>query len=292
MLLQDHKTRPAMIIHLAVIILMLATLGAFLILWYFWVKKKVEASFFLDDEEQVLFPFRYFSWIFIGLVVLTCLAQVHFLRVSAAVHERLAQVAGFHKSQQSCAGAVDELKVMMQGVRKDVNAGFTRLAANAARPPALAETLDRPTRFDDAPATAPAKTPLRDDLPLGLPKVGKADTASSFAQEARASASEDAVDDRPLEGDTEPKDPAKGVWSMALNMEGKVTTDSLRVRKEPDKSARVVAKLKAGDQVKVTEKRIVDDGMWFRVITPNGRAGWVDFRFLKLQALAQPAQGA
>lgn len=281
-----------MIVHLAVISLMIATLGAFLILWYYWVKKKVEASFFLDDEEQVLFPFRYFSWIFIGLVVLTCLAQVHFLRVSASVHERLAQVVGFHKSQQSCAAAVDELKLMVQGVRTDVNAGFTKLATNAARPPALAETFENPPHVAEPPLSRPEKAPLRCDLPSGLPKLGKADTVSSFAQEARASATEDTVEDRTPESDAGPKDSTKSVWSMALNMEGRVTVDSLRVRKEPEKSARVVAKLKAGDQVKVTEKRIVDDGMWFRVITPNGRAGWVDFRFLKLQALSQPAQGA
>jgi|GEM_PF-457117 len=281
-----------MIVHLAVIFLMIATLGAFLILWYFWVKKKVEASFFLDDEEQVLFPFRYFSWILIGLVVLTCLAQVHFLRVSASVHERLAHIAGFHKSQQSCAGAVNELKVMVQGVRKDLNAGFTKIAANSPAVPALAETLDKPASIDETPLAPPAKTPPRGDLPPGLPKIGKADTRSSFAQEARASTSEDMTEIRTTENEAESKDPAKGVWSMSLKMEGKVTADSLRVRQEPEKNSRVVAKLRVGDNVKVTEKRIVDDGMWFRVITPNGRAGWVDFRFLKLHALAQPGQGA
>lgn len=281
-----------MIVHLAVVFLMIATLGAFLTLWYFWVKKKVEASFFLDDEEQVLFPFRYFSWIFIGLMVLTCLAQVHFLRVSASVHERLAQVVGFHKSQQSCAAAVDDLKVMVQAVRRDVNAGLTRIATTQTRPPALAETAEQTTGSDETSIAGPMKAPLRGDLPPGLPKIGRADAISSFAQEARAPASEDSVEERAVEVDTGPKEASKGVWSMALNMEGRVAVDSLRVRQQPERTAAVVTKLKAGDHVKVTEKRIVDDGMWFRVITPNGRAGWVDFRFLKLQALAQPAQGS
>ena len=58
-----------MIFHVAVILLMIVAVAAFLILWYFWVKNRLAHSLALHDEEQVLFPFRYFSWILMGLVV-------------------------------------------------------------------------------------------------------------------------------------------------------------------------------------------------------------------------------
>ena len=39
----------------------------------------------------------------------------------------------------------------------------------------------------------------------------------------------------------------------------------------------------SGQEVKVTEKRIVNEGVWFRIVTPSGHAGWVDYRYLKLE---------
>jgi uncharacterized protein YgiM (DUF1202 family) len=72
--------------------------------------------------------------------------------------------------------------------------------------------------------------------------------------------------------------------SMTLDLNGRVITDALRVRKRPASDAVVIDKLGSGEQVKVTEKRVVDRKLWYRVITPSGRAGWVDFRYLELLA--------
>ncbi|MDD3474177.1 MAG: SH3 domain-containing protein, partial [Syntrophaceae bacterium] len=60
----------------------------------------------------------------------------------------------------------------------------------------------------------------------------------------------------------------------------------LRVRKSPDETSDVVETLSAGKLVKVTEKRFQKDRVWFRIITPTGRAGWVDFNFVKLDGNA------
>jgi uncharacterized protein YgiM (DUF1202 family) len=70
--------------------------------------------------------------------------------------------------------------------------------------------------------------------------------------------------------------------SMDLNLTGRVTADSLRVRKRPGLRGPIIDKLPAGQRVKVTEKRLANESMWYRVITPSGKAGWVDFRYLKL----------
>ncbi len=68
-----------MLLNITVIVLECAAVAAFLILWYFWAKKKLLCSYVLEDDEQILFPFRYFSWILIGIVLVTCLIQIHFL---------------------------------------------------------------------------------------------------------------------------------------------------------------------------------------------------------------------
>jgi N-acetylmuramoyl-L-alanine amidase len=73
---------------------------------------------------------------------------------------------------------------------------------------------------------------------------------------------------------------------MRLSRIGKVTVESLRVRQRPQLSAPVIEQLTSGQEVKVTEKRVQNENIWFRVITPAGKAGWVDFRFLKLEGNA------
>ena len=71
---------------------------------------------------------------------------------------------------------------------------------------------------------------------------------------------------------------------MGLSRQGKILRDQVRVRQKPSLEAPPVDKLMSGQQVKVTEKKLDLDGkIWFRVITPAGRAGWVDWRFVKLE---------
>jgi uncharacterized protein YgiM (DUF1202 family) len=69
---------------------------------------------------------------------------------------------------------------------------------------------------------------------------------------------------------------------MSLNRKGRVLTDNLRVHKRPGLQTGVVDKLMAGQEVKVTEKLMANDAMWFRVVTPSGRSGWVHFGHVKL----------
>ncbi len=73
---------------------------------------------------------------------------------------------------------------------------------------------------------------------------------------------------------------------MRVNNMGNITRTGLRVRKQPSTDSDVIEKLTSGQQVKVTEKRMVKNTVWFRVITPSGTAGWVDYRYLRLDAKA------
>jgi len=110
-------------------------------------------------------------------------------------------------------------------------------------------------------------------------KTGRVE--GGFAKEAKASSiprSHKAIEKR-FETRT---DASEQIYSMRLNRQGHVVTEKLRVRKRPQQNSEIVEKLLDGQQVKVTEKRLLNDTMWFRVITPSGRAGWVDFRYLTL----------
>ncbi len=90
------------------------------------------------------------------------------------------------------------------------------------------------------------------------------------------------TDEGPVRKPKSGEEDADKVYSMRLNRNGRTTIDNLRVRKLPVSDAPVVEKLMSGQEVKVTEKRIVNEGVWFRIVTPSGRAGWVDYRYLKL----------
>ncbi len=70
---------------------------------------------------------------------------------------------------------------------------------------------------------------------------------------------------------------------MRLSRVGNVTAETLRVRRQPVSDSPVIESLTAGQKVKVTEKRLIKDTVWFRIVTPSGKAGWVDFRHLKLE---------
>ena len=61
-----------MIIHVLVVALMIVVAAAFLILWYFWVKKRISSVDFNMAQESLLLPFKDFCWVFLGVLLLTC----------------------------------------------------------------------------------------------------------------------------------------------------------------------------------------------------------------------------
>ncbi len=271
-----------MFFHLTVIFLMLAALAAFLILWYFWVKGKLESSFFLDDEQQLLFPFRSFSWILLGVVLLTSVLQIHFLRVSSVVHEKLASMSFVYKSQSVLDEDVQDLKNMISALRHDLSPQLRHVTTNA--PDRRAET---PPSSSVRSMTSQQTRGQADHLVAGLPPAERVAVGNGFAQEAKASGDRQARANLSLQSQKGSEPTGKGP-SMTLDLTGRVPIDALRVRKRPKIDAEIVDKLASGEQVKVTEKRIVEERMWYRVIAPSGKAGWVDFRYLELQASSRP----
>jgi hypothetical protein len=35
--------------------------------------------------------------------------------------------------------------------------------------------------------------------------------------------------------------------------------------------------------IKITEKKVLGEKVWFRVVTPSGKAGWVELSYIKLE---------
>lgn len=278
-----------MIVQLVILTISVTAVAAFLTLWYFWVKKKIELSYALDDEEQVLFPFRYFSWILLGVLLVTCLAQVHFVRVSSTVHKNLAAMTDFLRTRQGSLSQVSELKGMIEHLRTDLDGRLRRLHEEmlerrmAASVPANPQAPDL-RRQDPSPQRALVGLATSKRLPAE-PGFDRAAGASTTRETTGSPSPKGTVappgNSRPPAKE-DPEEKEQSVWSMSLNLTGQVSADSLRVRKRPGLKAPVMAKLPGGLRVKVTEKRLVDEGMWYRVITPSGQAGWVDFRYLKL----------
>lgn len=267
-----------MILHFAIIAIQCAALAAFLILWYFWVKKRIESSYCMEDEDQVLFPFRYFSWILMGLVVITVVAQIHFVRVSSQVHERVASMTKFYEKQQKHTATLEELKGMMTRLRSDMDSNFRGLRAQI--PERIAQAQPADTTTDPRPVAPVAPSPRQALVRLEPQHSGP--SRGGFAREARASSAAGVVASLPHPSADQPTEKDDKDYSMRLQREGRVLTDRLRVRKRPQSEAPVVERLMSGQKVKVTEKRLLKDGLWFRVITPSGRAGWVDYRYVKL----------
>lgn len=269
-----------MILHIIIISLECTALAAFLILWYFWVRKRVEVSYLLEDEDQLLFPFRYFSWILIGLVVVTSVAQIHFVRVSSQVHERMAAMSAYYKNQSQQAKAVDDLKGAIDKIRRDMEGNFKGLRTQ------LSERYPQGKSFHTVADVNPQHDRAQDKEALIRIEKPKADVKGNvFAKEAKASSSA-AANSEFIVGSKTDEEASKD-HSMLLNRQAKVLKDQVRVRKRPQPDSPPIERLMSGQQVKVTEKRLDSEGkIWFRVITPSGRAGWIDFRYVKLEGNA------
>ncbi|MDQ7783131.1 MAG: SH3 domain-containing protein [Desulfomonilaceae bacterium] len=266
-----------MVLHVTIIAIQCAAVAAFLILWYFWVKGKLGASAFLEDEDQILFPFRYFSWVLAGVIVATCLAQVHFVRVSSVVHERMTGLNDLYSRQANQAQTLAELKEMIGKVREDMHSNFKGLRIQ------IAESASVPTIAEPAtPKEAVQRPTLTKPSLLSLSDARGEAGGNEFAREAKAASSPDPVRSpgfsRPGPAQDEQPD-----HFMQLSREGRILTDHLRVRTKPLTSASVVDKLMTGQQVKVTGKRLKGSRIWYRVVTPAGRAGWVDFKYVRLE---------
>lgn len=282
-----------MIFHIIIILFMITAAAAFLILWYLWVKRKLESAYFLDDEQQTLFPFRHFSWLLIGVILVTCLTQIHFVRVSSTVHQKLSElVAPPPVAERVSAADLAELKSMVTGLREEVvELGLKTEQARMAPKTKITPPEKKPAAASERPAAISRPRAPRKDALIALKPKPRPSVRGNFAGEAKASSAKSAVESPPAKkaDPSEARPPAKAkeekeVWSMTLNLAGTVTADSLNVRKRPSEKSQVIDRLASGQVVKVTEKRVVGDRVWFRVVTADGRAGWVDFRYLRLQA--------
>jgi hypothetical protein len=264
-----------MVLHSAIIAAQCAALAAFFMLWYSWTKKQVELSYPVSAEAPGLFPFRSFAWVFLGLVLVTCIVQIHFIRVSATVHERLAAMTDYYKAQEQNMRSIEELKLSMERLRRDMQTNFQGLRAQTAM--ALqAKPTARMMEMSLARAQAAETAELSPTTDV------KTVADSGFGREARSSSSEA----RPEPKVTKPRKqaaPTPKPYSMRLARMGRVLHDNIVVKKRPLSNAPVLEHLAAGQEVKVTEKRILNEDMWFRVVTPSGHAGWVDYRHVKLE---------
>jgi hypothetical protein len=250
----------AMAFHILIISLQLAAVAAFLILWYFWVKRKLEAALILEEENNILFPFRHFAWVFIGVILLTCVVEVHFLRVSSSAQEKMVALLQMQKKQDQNAKQFEELRGALDKLGKDIESSIKDLQARIIVPSAAAPTDSRPAPKDNSPLVSMKYEP-------------------GFEKEARAANKKP----EPIRSDKVKAPEDDEVHSMRLNRTGRVIIDNLRVRKTPAIDAPVIDKLASGQEIKVTEKRLINTSIWFGIITPTGKTGWVDYRYLKLE---------
>ncbi len=266
-----------MVIHLTVAALQFAALAAILIFWHFWVKKNLRVPHCPDDADRALLPYRRLSRVLLGLVFLTCLVQIYCLWASSTIHEKIASVTTPGKKQEQNNRAIRELKGMIENLREETASNSRLLhAMKSDQSSGVRATLQNSDSLS-VPAGGMLEGQARPN-----PQTGTAGREEEgFAKEAKASSV--ASIPRTIEKRFEARaDSSEHNYSMRLNRRGHVTTEKLRVHKRPQQDAEVIEKLLDGQKVKVTEKRLLNDTMWFRVITPSGRAGWVDFRYLAL----------
>jgi len=266
-----------MFVHVVVISLQCAAVAAFLLLWYFWARKKIETSYLLEDEEQILFPFRYFSWVLMAVILVTSLAQIHFVRTSAQLNEKIAAILAQNKVTIQQTKSFDELKALVEKTKRDMDGNFKSLRVQLSDRGVQAKSLQT-----IADLSLPSDKSVDKEAFLRAGKQRTDLSSQSFAKEARAS-SATAASKHASAGDGEENRTRE--LSMGLSRQGKILRDQVRVRQKPSIEASPVDRLMSGQQVKVTEKKLDLEGkIWFRVITPTGRAGWVDWRYVKLES--------
>lgn len=263
--------------HIIIVLVQAATLAAFLILWRLWIRKKLTASFLIEDEDRILFPFKYFSWILTGVVLITSLAQIHFLWVSTRAEKSLSALKSVQKTAEKQSQTVEETKQLVEKLARELelNTKAVKIFSRDHSANARSSKITNDLKISQ-PETPSKSTQIR-----------MAQNSDSFDQEAKASSKERAASEPRLKDEaTASEDSGESGQSMRLNRRGSIVGNGLRVRKSPDEAADVVETLNAGKHVKVTEKRFHKDRVWFRIITPSGRAGWVDFNFVKLDSNA------
>jgi hypothetical protein len=271
-----------MMLHIIIVVLECAALAAFLILWQMILRKKLRGSFLREAGQQVLLPFRYFSWVLMALVLVTCLVQIHFVWLSSQIQEEMTSVNRSMQDQQIVASGVDELKGLIDKL-------LTHTEANVKELRALGSTHQRGQLVASAGPVASGFAQVRSQDKETAPaseSFHKDPEKGAFGKEARASSARNlknlSAGRLRKGGDSQDRE----LFSMQVSRVGNITRSGLRVRKQPSLVSDVVEKLAAGQQVKVTEKRAVKDTVWFRVITQSGTAGWVDYRYLRLEAKA------
>jgi len=266
-----------MLVHIVIVAVECAVIATFLIAWFLIVKKKLRGTF-LREGGQLLGPFRYFSWVLMVLVVTTCIVQIHFLWGAFQLQEEISSLNKSLEQQQISAAALADLKSDVEKFRKNTESSFRDLRGLSST-----QRTQAP-QSSGAGDLALAQTRLFDKEAQSGASSGRKDAdKSGFAREAKASSTR-ATKPEPLQTvrkseDQEPRE----VHSMRLSRVGNVTAETLRVRKQPVADSPAIESLTAGQKVKVTEKRLIKDIVWFRIITPSGKAGWVDFRHLKLE---------
>ncbi|MGC8660540.1 MAG: SH3 domain-containing protein [Desulfomonilaceae bacterium] len=258
-------------------IIQIVAMVSSLVIWRMWIKKKLASSFLIEDEDRFLFPFRYISWVLGGVVLVTILAQVHFLWVSGKLSKEDSKIQAVYTKVENQGHNVDEMKRIIEKLSRDVELNFKALKVfgkdqlNQMRSNKLTNDLrlrqNDPTQKD---ISSTKSTPIK-----------SASLQNPFGQEAKAS-SASSITDSTKRVDHSIKDSS----SMRLNRRGKATTDNLRVRKQPSEESQIVDRLMAGQPVKITEKKVSGDKIWFRVITPSGKAGWVDYSYVRLDGAA------
>jgi hypothetical protein len=258
---------------------MITTASAFLILWFLWVKKRLDITQSAEGADVRPLPLGHFAWVFLGLIAAVSLAQVHFVRVSALVHERLAEVAELCRAQAARADGLQDIKATVESLRADMSAQTARTSTGGGGPvrAVVSEGASRRvalTRADDHPDDALVSFP---------PPEESAGKQTGFGREAKAFGGAGLSEPPAAEREPKPQsDKPPKSWSMTLSLTGKVTAESLRVRRSPSKDAEIVERLPLGSEVKITEKRLLDADVWFRIVTPSGGAGWVDYRYIRL----------
>lgn len=251
-------------------IIQIVCLIGFLIIWRMWIRKKLASSFLIEDEDRLLFPFRYLSWALAGVVLITALAQAHFLWVYARESKESSKIKALYTKVEEQGRNLDETKRMVEKLGRDVELNFKALKVFGK------DQLNqmRTNRLTNDLRLRQNELPLKEHTSSKLNDIKSASLQNPFAQEAKASSAADTV--KNAERNVE-------MTSMRLSRKGKATTDNLRVRKQPNEDSQIVDKLMAGQAIKITEKKVTGDKIWFRVITPSGKAGWVDYSYVKLE---------